>query len=77
MNPAAPPFAAPPRAAERARPFPWRALMRIFLGERAMAPADFWTLTVPEIQAVLGPAESAVTRRADLARLMECFPDGR
>jgi uncharacterized phage protein (TIGR02216 family) len=51
--------------------------MRLFLGERRMAPADFWSLTLPEIEAVLGSAApSRATRRADLARLMEAFPDG-
>ncbi|MBJ3774817.1 phage tail assembly chaperone [Acuticoccus mangrovi] len=52
--------------------------MAFFLGERRMAPADFWALTLPEIEAVLGRGgASEVTRRGDLARLMEQFPDGR
>ncbi len=63
-------------AARGARPFPWRELMTLFLGERAMAPRDFWSLTLPEIGAVLGGGASPATRRADLARLMEAFPDG-
>ena len=41
-----------------------------------MAPGDFWALTLPEIQAVLSGGAPAATRRADLARLMEAFPDG-
>lgn len=64
-------------AATTARPFPWHDLMALFLGERRMAPADFWALTVPEIQAVLGGAAKVPTRRDALARLMEAFPDGR
>lgn len=63
-------------ASGEARPFPWRELMALFLGERRMAPADFWAMSLPEIEAVLGPAASAATRRGDLARLMESFPDG-
>ena len=62
--------------ADAPRPFPWRQLMSLFLGERGMAPREFWALTLPEIQAVLGDA-SAATRRADLLRLMEAFPDGK
>jgi uncharacterized phage protein (TIGR02216 family) len=51
--------------------------MRLFLGEHRMAPADFWSLTLPEIEAVLDArAPASATRRADLARLMEAFPDG-
>lgn len=51
--------------------------MGLFLGERAMAPRDFWNLTLIEIEAVLRPARSSdATRRDDLARLMEAFPDG-
>ena len=43
-----------------------------------MAPAEFWALTLPEIEAVIGPnAASASTRRGDLVRLMTEFPDGR
>ncbi|RAH99042.1 phage tail assembly chaperone [Acuticoccus sediminis] len=49
--------------------------MALFIGERRMAPADFWALTLPEIQAVLGPPAPGGTRRGDLARLMERFPD--
>ncbi len=64
-------------AAETPQPFPWRDLMVLFLGERGLAPRDFWALTLPEIQAVLGPAPAShATRRRDLARLMEAFPDG-
>jgi len=63
-------------AADTPRPFPWRELMALFLGERGLAPRDFWTLTLPEIQAVLGDGAPAATRRADLSRLMEAFPDG-
>jgi len=50
--------------------------MSLFLGERGMAPRDFWALTLPEIQAVLGDAPT-VTRRSDLLRLMEAYPDGK
>lgn len=50
--------------------------MRFFLGERRMAPAEFWALTLPEIEAVVGRAGGEVTRRAEFARLMEAFPDG-
>lgn len=60
-----------------ARPFPWRDLMTLFLGERHLSPAEFWALTLPEIRAVLGPAVPLSTRRSDLTRLMEAFPDGR
>ncbi len=63
-------------AADTPQPFPWRALMSLFLGERGMAPGVFWALTLPEIQAVLGDA-SAATRRTELMRLMEAFPDGK
>ncbi|MCF3934456.1 phage tail assembly chaperone [Acuticoccus sp. M5D2P5] len=65
-------------APQQARPFPWRDLMALFLGERRMAPRDFWALSLPEILAVLGVANGASgsTRRSDLARLMEAFPDG-
>lgn len=63
--------------APEVRPFPWRDLMRLYLGERGMAPADFWALSLPEIEAVLAPAASNATRRGDLARLMAEFPDGR
>ncbi|WP_202913340.1 phage tail assembly chaperone [Acuticoccus sediminis] len=62
-------------APDEVRPFPWRELMALFIGERRMAPADFWALTLPEIQAVLGPPAPGGTRRGDLARLMERFPD--
>ncbi|WP_420392568.1 phage tail assembly chaperone [Acuticoccus sp.] len=51
--------------------------MALFLGERNLAPADFWALTLPEIQAVIGPRASVATRRGELTRLMEEFPDGR
>ena len=51
--------------------------MRLFLGERRMAPRDFWSLTITEIAAILGPAASPdAPRREALARLMEAFPDG-
>ncbi|WMS41698.1 phage tail assembly chaperone [Acuticoccus sp. MNP-M23] len=64
-------------AADTPQPFPWRDLMALFIGERGFAPRDFWALTLPEIEAVLGPAPSShATRRHDLARLMEAFPDG-
>ncbi len=59
-----------------ARPFPWCDLMALFIGERRMAPADFWAMTLPEIEAVLGPCVPLGTRRGALARLMERFPDG-
>jgi hypothetical protein len=50
--------------------------MRLFIGERRMAPADFWSLTLPEIEAVLSPAAPGeAPRRETLARLMEAFPD--
>lgn len=68
--------AARPSPAGPARPFPWRELMRFFLGERRMAPAEFWALTLPEIEAVVGRAAGEATRRAELTRLMEAFPDG-
>ncbi|MEM7695006.1 MAG: phage tail assembly chaperone [Pseudomonadota bacterium] len=48
-----------------------------FLGERGLSPRDFWALTLPEIAAVVSPVQSTPTRRGDLARLMEAFPDGR
>jgi uncharacterized phage protein (TIGR02216 family) len=65
-----------PASTERPKPFPWRELMRFFLGERRMAPAEFWALTLPEIEAVVGRAGGEATRRAELVRLMEAFPDG-
>jgi uncharacterized phage protein (TIGR02216 family) len=65
-----------PFPAAPSRPFPWRELMRLFLGERRMAPAEFWALTLPEIEAVVGRSGGEATRRAELARLMEAFPDG-
>ncbi|GAB5376181.1 MAG: hypothetical protein AcusKO_26430 [Acuticoccus sp.] len=66
-------------AAQEAQPFPWHALMALLMGERAMAPGDFWALSLPEIRAVLGdaPTRDAATRRADLLRLMEAYPDGK
>jgi uncharacterized phage protein (TIGR02216 family) len=51
--------------------------MRLFIGERRMAPAAFWSLTIPEIEAVLtAGARRDSTSRADFERLMERFPDG-
>lgn len=41
-----------------------------------MAPRDFWSLTLPEIEAVLAPAVPDAPRRDAIARLMEAFPDG-
>lgn len=50
--------------------------MALFIGERHMAPRDFWALTFPEILAVVGRRAPAATQRNALARLMEAFPDG-
>ncbi|MEO1102599.1 MAG: phage tail assembly chaperone [Pseudomonadota bacterium] len=50
--------------------------MALFLGDRGMAPRDFWALTLPEMRAVIGPADGRTPQRAALARLMEAFPDG-
>ncbi|MEM8853312.1 MAG: phage tail assembly chaperone [Pseudomonadota bacterium] len=49
--------------------------MALFFGERAMAPAQFWALTIPEIAAVIGRGRGPGPLRADLAQLMETFPD--
>lgn len=65
-----------PAAKGTSPPFPWRGLMALFLGERRLAPRDFWSLTLPEIAAVVGPVSDNRPRRTDLMRLMEAFPDG-
>lgn len=64
-----------PAAPSPTEPFPWRTLMAVFIGERRMAPAAFWALSVPEILAVLSPSAPSATRRETLTRLMEAFPD--
>ncbi|WP_280136305.1 rcc01693 family protein [Nitratireductor soli] len=59
-------------------PFPWREIMGFALGVLRLSPAVFWSMSPRELECVLGalPAGTmAAPARADLADLMQRFPD--
>jgi uncharacterized phage protein (TIGR02216 family) len=63
-------------------PFPWGEAMAFGLGVLKLAPRDFWAMTPRELGAALaGTVPNAIRAaplmRADLARLMQTFPDDR
>jgi uncharacterized phage protein (TIGR02216 family) len=53
--------------------FPWARLMQLGLAELRLAPADFWSMTLKELNAVLPQAKPM--SRSDLDFLMERFPN--
>ncbi|HCO91351.1 MAG TPA: hypothetical protein DIT40_10305 [Alphaproteobacteria bacterium] len=65
------------------RPFPWRRVMQAGLGLLRLPPADFWKMSLVELQLAVdgmsGPAcrGAGITpaSRADLVRLRARFPD--
>lgn len=69
-------------AAEKAEPepFPWDAVIAFGIGVLRLDPAAFWRLTPAELAAIhrglAGRADiSAHPAHADLAELMQAFPD--
>ncbi|MEL6751343.1 MAG: rcc01693 family protein [Pseudomonadota bacterium] len=61
-------------------PFPWADVMRFGLGTLRLSPAEFWKLTVPELQAAasaLVPSANAPTERAGLEAMLRAFPDNQ
>jgi uncharacterized phage protein (TIGR02216 family) len=64
----------------RAELFPWVAAMEAGLGTLRLAPSVFWAMTPRELEAALRGAFGVAhaprpMSRADLARLMDLFPD--
>lgn len=55
--------------------FPWDDFMAVGLGRLRLAPAAFWAATPREIAAAMPHAGAAPPRRADIAALMQRFPD--
>jgi uncharacterized phage protein (TIGR02216 family) len=53
--------------------FPWARLMQLGFGQLRLAPRDFWSMTLKELNAAL-PRLHPMARR-ELERLMERFPD--
>jgi len=53
--------------------FPWARLMQLGLAELRLAPRDFWSMTLKELNAAL--RQAGPLSRRDLDFLMERFPD--
>ena len=53
--------------------FPWARLMQLGFAELRLAPPDFWSMTLKELNAALPRAHPM--SRSDLNVLMERFPD--
>ncbi|MFG1475359.1 rcc01693 family protein [Xanthobacter agilis] len=67
----------PPRASAPPA-FPWDQAMGLGLGVLRLSPAAFWRMTPRELAAAAGLHATRVApplARADLAALMERFPD--
>jgi uncharacterized phage protein (TIGR02216 family) len=50
--------------------------MAFGLGRLRLTPAAFWSLTLPELAALIGPTTADAPTRADLLALMSDCPDG-
>ena len=61
---------------EKPSGFPWGRIMQLGLGQLRLAPKDFWSMTLRELDAALGLGASARTMtRDDLQLLLERYPD--
>ncbi len=60
--------------------FPWNQIMQFGLGTLKLAPRDFWSLSVLELNAALRAyqweADSRPSRR-DIEQMMERYPDNQ
>lgn len=60
------------------RPFPWAEMMSFGLGRLKLSPGDFWSLTLPELNAALrayGYRQEQTVGRAWLNEAMRENPD--
>ena len=55
--------------------FPWEAFMALGLGRLRLAPPAFWAAPPREIAAAMPRAGVPPPARADIAALMQRFPD--
>lgn len=67
---------------ERPGALPWQDLMEFGLGELALAPPQFWAMSLPELNAALrgkrqcsGRSQNHAPNNDELAQLMRAFPD--
>ncbi len=61
-------------------PFPWPQVMSFGLGKLRLAPTEFWSLTLPELNAALQahyPADNRPLSRQQLNDLMRRHPDNK
>lgn len=69
------------RGAESAAPFPWDEVIAHGLGVLRLHPDAFWALTPRELGCLLaagrGGRGAEPPGRAELARLLDAFPDTR
>ena len=56
--------------------FPWPRIMQLGMGRLGLAPRDFWSMTLRELNAALGlTAHAPGMTRGDLNNLLELYPD--
>lgn len=55
--------------------FPWEEFMALGLGRLRLSPQAFWAATPREIAAAMPRAGVTPPSRADIAALMQRFPD--
>jgi len=63
---------------DQPQPFPWRNVMEFGFGVMHLSPKDFWSLTVPELQAALEQTYPNITQgleRSWLRDAMTKYPD--
>ena len=67
-------------AATRAEPFPWASVLSYAFGVLRLSPESVWAMTPRELDAALsgafGHRAGQPLSRADLAALMQAYPDG-
>ncbi len=67
-------------ARDGAAPFPWKQAMQFGFGVMHLAPRDFWSMSVRELEAAMQAHfgdGSSVTDRTWLEKAMRDNPDGK
>ena len=55
--------------------FPWPRIMQLGMGRLGLAPQEFWSMTLRELNAALGLTSGSGMTRGDLLSLLERYPD--
>ena len=64
---------------QASEPFPWQQLMRFGFGVLRLSPAQFWSLSLPELNAAIEahfPKKAEPLSRKWLEQAMTNHPDG-